>query len=99
MQIICDMVGAHFRPAEAKEVIKSLSVGEHLTLFRDPHNEYDKFAVGVSYEGEHLGFIPKTHNYEVAMYLDAGNELTAEIISFQNSLRPTLSIEIPDASD
>lgn len=96
MQIICDLVGAHFRPAEAKEILKSLSVGDHLTLERDPENQYDQFAVKVMHNDEHLGFIPKTDNYELSRYLDQGGAATAKIVGFVNTFRPTLAIEFGD---
>lgn len=99
MQIFCDMVGANFRPTETKEIIKSLRVGDILTLVREADNPYDKFAVRCVYQDEFLGFIPKTDNYEIAASLDAGNDLTAEIVSFQNSLRPSLAIEVPEPGD
>lgn len=98
MQILCDMVGANFRPTETKEIIKSLRVGDILTLERDAENPYDKFAVRCVYQDEFLGFIPKDQNYEIATYLDEGNELTAEIISFTNSLRPSLAINFDDSN-
>lgn len=99
MQILCDMVGANFRPTETKEIIKSLRVGDILTLEREADNPYDKFAVRCVYQDEFLGFIPKDSNYEIAAALDAGLELTAEIIAFQNSLRPSLSVELPEDSE
>lgn len=99
MTIICDMVGAHFRPQEAKDIIKSLEVGDVLTLRRDPENAYDNFAVACDYQDEFLGFIPKEHNFEIATALDNGAEITAEIVAFANSLRPTLEIELPEEED
>lgn len=99
MQILCDMVGANFRPTETKEIIKSLRVGDILTLEREADNPYDKFAVRCVYRDEFLGFIPKDQNYEIAAALDAGEELTAEIVAFQNSLRPSLSINLSDEYD
>lgn len=96
MQIICDMVGANFRPTETKDIIKNLRVGDILNLRRDAENQYDNFAVACDFNQEFLGFIPKDRNFEIAMALDSGEEIDAEIISFANTLRPTLQIEIPE---
>jgi len=99
MQILCDMVGANFRPQETKDIIKSLRVGDILILERDAENPYDHNAVKCVYNDEFLGFIPKTDNYEIAQALDVGEELTAEIVAFQNSLRPSLAIELPEENE
>lgn len=98
MQVICEMVGATFRPQSARDTIRGLVVGDVLTLERDSGNPYDNFAVKVMLNDEHLGFIPKTDNWEIASYFDAdeSNTLTATILSFNNTLKPMLLIELPD---
>lgn len=95
MQIICDLVGANFRPPESREAVKNLSIGDILPLERDPSNPYDTFAIKViSPEGDHLGFIPKTHNFELASAMDADPDADwqAEVVGFNSTLKPTLSI-------
>lgn len=86
------MMGATFRPASAKAILKSLKIGDRLDLRADPNNEYDATAVAVDYEGEHLGFIPKESNSAIFAVLMDGEEITAEIVAWENSLKPVLEI-------
>ena len=86
------MVGATFRPAAAKEIIKQLRIGDTVQLQADPNNEYDRTAVAVYYDGAHLGFIPKESNSALFAVLMDGAEISAEIIAFENTLRPVLEI-------
>lgn len=90
----CPLVGAHFRPQSAKDILRSLRIGDTLQLRADPDNAYDSTAVGCWYDDEHLGFIPATDNSAVFAALMDGEELTAEIIAFENALRPVLEIEM-----
>lgn len=88
------LVGANFRPSEAREAIKGLTIGSILTLEAEPDNPHDDKAVKVMLNGEHLGYIPRTDNSALAEILAAGNELTAEVIAFQSTLKPVLSIDL-----
>jgi hypothetical protein len=89
------LVGAHFRPADAKEMLKSLEIGDTVNLRADPYNLYDRTAVAVYYDDMHLGFIPKESNSAVFESLMDGNEINAEIVAFQNALRPVLEFDLP----
>ena len=93
MQIITTLAGANFRPAEAKEIVRQLSVGNHLDLEAEPDNKYDPNAVKVVLEGEHLGYVAKINNPEVARALADGDLLIATVIDFETSLKPVLMIE------
>lgn len=86
------MVGATFRPAAAKEVLKQLRIGDRLELRADPDNEYDSTAVACYYAHHHLGFIPRESNSALFAVLMDGAEITAEIIAFENTLKPVLEI-------
>lgn len=86
------MVGATFRPAEAKEIVRNLSIGDIVQLRADPHNEYDTTAVAVDSYGMHIGFIPKESNSALFVVLMDGAEICAEIIAFENTLKPVLEI-------
>lgn len=86
------MVGAPFRPASAKEVLKQLKIGDRLELRADPDNEYDTTAVACYYAHHHLGFIPKESNSALFAVLMDGAEISAEIIAFENTLKPVLEI-------
>lgn len=86
------MVGATFRPAEAKEIVRGLHIGNRVQLQADPDNEYDSTAVAVYSDDVHIGFIPKESNSALFTVLMDGAEISAEIIAFENSLKPVLEI-------
>lgn len=77
--MLTHLVGSNFRPAECREIVKTLEEGTVLTLERDPTNQYDSNAIKVMFEGPHdemmhLGFIPKTDNEGLANEMDHGKE-------------------------
>lgn len=87
------MVGASFRPHSAKDVIRALNIGDEVELRADPDNAYDDTAVGCHAGGEHIGFVPKDRNADLFARLMDGEEILAEVISFENSLKPVLEYE------
>lgn len=94
MQIICTLAGAQFRPAEAKEALRGAAIGDYVTLEPDGDNEYDPNAVRVMLSGHHIGFIPKQSNGPIFSALTDGDEVSAEIIAFESSLKPVLEIAL-----
>lgn len=86
------MVGATFRPAEAKEIVRNLGIGDRVQLQADPNNEYDDTAVAVYSDDVHIGFIPKESNSALFVVLMDGASISAEIIAFENTLKPVLEI-------
>lgn len=92
------MVGASFCPAEAKEIVRGLHIGAKVQLVADPNNEYDPCAVAVYSDDVHIGFVPRDSNSAVFARLMDGEEIEAEVVAFESSLKPI--IEIPfDAAD
>lgn len=92
------MVGANFRPQEARDAVRSLSLsdGEFLALEPEPNNQYDMFAVKVLLDDLHLGYLPKGPNAEIFDRLVDGDEASIEILSFESQLKPVLSITFDD---
>jgi hypothetical protein len=86
------MMGASFRPASAKDIIKELGIGDHVELVADPGNVYDSTAVAVYAQGEHIGFVPKESNSALFALLMDDGEADAEIIAFESTLKPVLEI-------
>ena len=93
------MVGATFRPKEAKEIVRGLNIGDRVRLQADPNNEYDSTAVAVYSDDPrgvgrdiHIGFIPRESNSALFAVLMDGAEISAEIIAFENTLKPVLEI-------
>lgn len=86
------LVGATFRPAEAKAIVRELRIGNTVQLRADPENEYDPHAVAVYSDDVHIGFIPRDSNSALFAVLMDGAEISAEIVAFENTLKPVLEI-------
>lgn len=86
------MVGAAFRPTEAKEIVRGLHIGAQVQLVADPNNEYDSTAVAVYSDDVHIGFIPRDSNSALFAVLMDGASIGAEVIAFENTLKPILEI-------
>ena len=92
----CTLAGANFRPADAREVCKSLGIGDTLELEADPSNPYDSNAVKVIAEDTFIGCIPKSDNTDVAAALARGEEVLVEVVGFEATLKPILEITLSD---
>jgi hypothetical protein len=97
MTLTVTMVGASFRPTEAKDIIKGLHIGDRVTLQADPDNEYDTTAVACYHSNEHIGFIPKESNSALFAMLMDGATLDGEIIAFESTLKPVLEIDMDNS--
>ncbi len=95
------LAGANFRPSEARAVCKALQIGDKVFLEADPFNEYDSNAVkvladsGTDEEDIFIGFVAKADNSAVAAALERGEELDAEVIAFESSIKPIIEITLP----
>lgn len=92
------MVGAGFRPVEARDIVKQLSIGAPVTLVADPDNPYDSNAVQVVVDDVHIGFVPKEENGVLAMVLRGGQTLEAEVIAFESTLKPVIEYDLSDVA-
>jgi hypothetical protein len=89
------LAGCNFRPAEARERCKQLGIGEQVELEADPDNEYDGNAVKVLADGVFIGFVARADNGPVFAALNRDEEVRAEVVGFQSSIKPILEIELP----
>ena len=89
------MVGATFRPAEAKDIIRGLHIGAPVQLVADPDNEYDNTAVACYVDDVHIGFVPKEENGPAFAALEDGAEIIGEVIAFESSLKPVIEYDLP----
>lgn len=71
------LAGAQFH--RLAEVWPQLSVGDALTLEREPDNRHDRRAVRVLWRGVMIGYLPRAANFEAADEMDAGARLSARI--------------------
>lgn len=94
--IYSPVVGVNFRPAEAKEAIKTLSIGDTVELEAEPENPYDPNAVKVIAFGCFVGYLAKQNNGPVALALSEEQSYNAEVVSFENAYRPVLAITFED---
>jgi hypothetical protein len=92
--IITTLAGLSYRPAEAKQAVDELEIGDPITLERDPGNEYDFNAVQIIVDEVFIGFIPKADNSEIASHLDAGKPYTAYVAGWAGTRKPTFSITL-----
>ena len=72
----CHLAGVLYH--EANEVWEHLKPGTPLRLVREADNRHDPDAIAVCYydkceeELRHIGYIPSTHNEQLAIFLDMG---------------------------
>ena len=72
----CHLAGRKYY--DAAEVWEQLKVGTPLRLVREADNRHDPDAIAVCYydkceeELRHIGYIPSTHNADLAIFLDMG---------------------------
>lgn len=71
-----------------------LRVGESLRLRREANNAHDPYAVAVWFRNEHLGYIPRGENRNLALLLDQGERLEATIVRLLDDHDPWRKIRI-----
>ncbi len=100
-QIFSTLVGVNFRPAEAREVVKSCQTGHVFDLAAEPSNPYDANAVQVidPATGHFVGYLSRESNMETAAHLNAGKAARATIVSFLGTYKPHLLIELLEDDD
>lgn len=90
-----NLVGVNFRPAEAKDLVKNLALGEALYLEREPDNQYDTNAVKVGYPatGTHLGYIERGMAESIAPWMDQGWAFHTTVVSILSDTKVLLKLE------
>jgi hypothetical protein len=84
---------AGFRYHAAAELWDRLRVGDPLELQREPGNPHDAQAIGVSWKGHKLGYVPRRDNGALAWALDRGERLQARISRLARHPNPARRIE------
>lgn len=77
--------GVHFRKKDFLSA--SLKENERVNLVREPENKYDRFAIRVEKDGKFLGYIPAYENIVMAMLLDQGVQLEANVSEIKKDLK------------
>lgn len=97
--MITELRGVNFRPAEAKNIVKTMDETNTLTLERDPENAYDRFAIRViDFEsGEFLGFVAKEDAETLAPQMDDGTQFS---VAYHTRSGPgSVMLEIAEVDD
>lgn len=66
--------GTKFRPPEAREVARSLTPHEVVTIEPDPDNEFDPNALKIIARGQFIGYVQKDMAEHLAARLDGPTE-------------------------
>jgi len=85
---------AGFRYHAAAELWDQLRVGDALELRREAENPHDPQAIGVSWRGSKLGYVPRRENGALAWALDRGERLQARISRLTRHPNPARRIEL-----
>lgn len=85
--VLCAYVaGYQYHAGPALE--QRLAVGEPLTLVREQDNPHDAMAVRIDWQGEKIGYVPRTANADIARRLEAGENLAARIAEIDLQAEP-----------
>lgn len=92
MEAFVTLVGTHFRGSDAKRIVNALQLGDDgFTFEREPYNEYDPLAIKVIHSGEHVGYLARASNHNIAAAMDQGCTLYAHMID-REGLKPVLHL-------
>jgi hypothetical protein len=94
LPITIPIAGHRYYP-EGRKLVPHLAQGTPLRLVREPTNEFDALAVKVLDGDTMLGFVPRSHNVEVAWAMDGGRRLTAVFAGCQEEGQPVIQIVWP----
>ena len=76
------VVGQFFLGKERQAEILNLPVGTAVTAVTEPDNEHDPLAVSVQAGGQHIGYLPKEISPVFVLFLNAGYQISGEIMGF-----------------
>ena len=70
-----------------------IRIGDALVLTREPGNRHDRNAVRVDWQGQPLGYVPRSQNRALAQALDAGERLEARVSALRDDADPWRRVE------
>ena len=71
-------MGFHVEDEQEEENLQELVPGTELTLYREPDNQYDEWAIAVYYgEDDMLGYVTRYKNETIARLMDCGKKFIA----------------------
>ncbi len=79
---------AGFQFHAGKKLWPQMRVGDSLSLIREPDNVHDSRAIRVEWQGQHIGYVPRRENTDIARLMDHGVPLVARISRLAQSRDP-----------
>ena len=73
---------------------QSMQVGDPLLFIREPQNHHDPLAIRVEWQGEKIGYLPRTENDVLAHAMDRGVQFIGKIVNVQNHPDPWQRLQI-----
>lgn len=79
---------AGFQFHAGKKLWPQMRVGDSLNLIREPENVHDSRAIRVEWQGQHIGYVPRRENTDIARLMDHGVPVFARISRLAQSRDP-----------
>ena len=79
---------AGFQFHAGKKLWPQMRIGDRLSLIREPQNVHDSRAIRVEWQGQHIGYVPRRDNTDIARLMDHGVPLVARISRLAQSRDP-----------
>lgn len=79
---------AGFQFHAGKKLWPQMRVGDTLNLIREPDNVHDSRAIRVEWQGQHIGYVPRRENTDIARLMDHGVPVFARISRLAQSRDP-----------
>lgn len=79
---------AGFQFHAGKKLWPQMQIGDRLALIREPQNKHDPLAIRVEWQGQHIGYVPRRENGDIARLMDHGVPVFARISRLTQSRDP-----------
>ena len=79
---------AGFQFHAGKKLWPQMRIGDSLSLIREPQNVHDSRAIRVEWQGQHIGYVPRRENTDIARLMDHGVPVVARISRLAQSRDP-----------
>lgn len=79
---------AGFQFHAGKKLWPQMRVGDSLNLIREPDNVHDSRAIRVEWQDQHIGYVPRRENTDIARLMDHGVPVFARISRLAQSRDP-----------
>jgi len=71
---------AGFQYYQGAFLFNDMSIGSKIELLWDKNNKHDDYAVGLYFEGEKIGYVPRGDNKGIAEFLKLGHDMFEGVI-------------------